>query len=153
WEKILFRDDKTGGIELILDPSNPQIIYAALWQAYRNSGEMSSGGPGSGLFKSTDGGDHWTEISRNAGLPKAMLGKIGLSVSGADSNRGYAQIEAEDGGFFASDDAGATWRKVNDRRDLRQRAFYYTRVYADPKAKDTVYEFTAGFQKSTDGGK
>ena len=108
WDKILFRDDKTGAIALVLDPNNPQILYAALWQAYRNSWEMSSGGPGSGLFKSTDGGDKWTEISRNPGLPKAMLGKMGITVSGADSNRLYAQIEAEDGGFFLSDDAGAT---------------------------------------------
>jgi photosystem II stability/assembly factor-like uncharacterized protein len=153
WEKILFRDDKTGAIELILDPANPQILYAALWQAYRNSWEMSSGGPGTGIFKSTDGGDHWTEISRNPGLPTGTLGKIGLSVSGADSNRIYAQIEAEDGGFFLSDDAGATWKKVTDRRDLRQRAFYYTRVYADPKVKDTVYVLNVGFMKSTDAGK
>jgi photosystem II stability/assembly factor-like uncharacterized protein len=153
WDKILFRDDRTGAIELILDPADPQIMYAALWQASRNSWEMSSGGPGSGLFKSTDGGDRWTEISRNPGLPKAMLGKIGLSVSGADSSRVYAQIEAEDGGFFLSDDAGATWRKVTDRRDLRQRAFYYTRVYADPKVKDTVYVLNVNFHKSTDAGK
>jgi photosystem II stability/assembly factor-like uncharacterized protein len=153
WEKVLFRDNKTGAIEIVLDPGNPQVIYAALWEAYRNSWEMSSGGPGSGIFKSSDGGDHWTEISRNPGLPKAMLGKIGLTVSGADSNRIYAQIEAEDGGFFRSDDAGATWTKVTDRRDLRQRAFYYTRVYADPKVKDTVYELNVNFHKSTDGGK
>jgi photosystem II stability/assembly factor-like uncharacterized protein len=153
WDKILFRDNKTGAIELILDPNNPQVIYAGLWEAYRNSWEMSSGGPGSGLFKSTDGGDHWTEISRNPGLPKAMLGKIGLSVSKADSNRVYAQIEADDGGFFMSDDAGATWTKVNERRDLRQRAFYYSRVYADPKAKDTVYELNVNFWKSVDAGK
>ena len=153
WDKILFRDNKTGAIELIFDPNNPQVMYAALWEAYRNAWEMSSGGPGSGIFKSTDGGDHWTEISRNPGLPKAMLGKIGLSVSGADSKRVYAQIEAEDGGFFLSDDAGATWTKVTDRRDLRQRAFYYTRVYADPKVKDTVYVLNVGFYKSTDAGK
>jgi photosystem II stability/assembly factor-like uncharacterized protein len=153
WEKVLFRDNKTGAIELILDPSNPQVLYAALWEAYRNSWEMSSGGPGSGLFKSTDGGDHWTEISRNPGLPKAMLGKIGLSVSGADSSRVYAQIEADDGGFFMTNDAGATWTKVNERRDLRQRAFYYTHVFADPKVKDTVYELNVNFHKSIDAGK
>jgi len=153
WEKILFRDNKTGANELIIDPNNPQVIYVAMWEAHRNSWEMSSGGPGSGIFKTTDGGDHWTEISRNPGLPKGILGKIGLSVSGADSNRVYAQIEAEDGGFFSSDDAGATWKKVSDRRDLRQRAFYYTRVFADPKAKDTVYELNVNFHKSTDGGK
>jgi photosystem II stability/assembly factor-like uncharacterized protein len=153
WDKILFRDNKTGAIELILDPNNPQILYAALWEAYRNSWEMSSGGPGSGIFKSTDGGDHWVEISRNQGMPKGVLGKIGLSVSGADSSRVYVQIEAEDGGFFLSNDAGATWTKVTDRRDLRQRAFYYSRVYADPKVKDTVYVLNVGFMKSTDAGK
>ena len=153
WDKILFRDDKTGANELIIDPNNPQIIYAALWEAYRNSWQMSSGGPGSGIFKSTDGGDRWTEITRNAGLPKGVLGKIGLSVSGADSNRVYAQIEADDGGFFVSNDAGAAWTKATDRRDLRQRAFYYTRVYADPKVKDTVYVLNVGFHKSTDAGK
>src|SRR3954465_14839760 len=153
WEKILFRDNKTGADELVIDPGNPQVIYVALWEAYRNAFEMSSGGPGSGIFKTTDGGDHWTEISRNPGLPRAMLGKIGLSVSGADSNRGYPQNEAEDGGFFRTDDAGATWTKVTDRRDLRQRAFYYTRVFADPKTKDTVYELNVNFHKSTEGGK
>jgi photosystem II stability/assembly factor-like uncharacterized protein len=154
WEKILFRDNKTGAIELIIDPNNPAVIYAALWEAYRNSWEMSSGGPGSGIFKTTNGGDSWTEISKNPGLPKAaLLGKIGLSVSRADSNRVYAQIEAEDGGFFLSDDAGATWTKVNDRRDLRQRAFYYSRVYADPKVKDTVYELNVNMWKSIDAGK
>ncbi len=153
WEKILFRDNKTGADELVIDPNNPQVIYVALWEAYRNAFEMSSGGPGSGIFKSTDGGDHWTEISRNPGLPKTMLGKIGLSVSGADSNRVYAQIEAEDGGFFLSDDAGATWKKVNERRDLRQRAFYYSRVYADPKVKDTVWVLNVNIYKSTDAGK
>jgi photosystem II stability/assembly factor-like uncharacterized protein len=153
WEKVLFRDNKTGGNELIIDPNNPQVIYAALWEAYRNAFEMSSGGPGSGLFKSTDGGDHWTEISRAPGLPKGTLGKIGLSVSGADSNRVYAQIEADDGGFFLSNDAGGTWQKVNERRDLRQRAFYYTRVYADPKVKDTVWVLNVNIYKSTDAGK
>src|SRR5207237_2709183 len=108
WEKVLFRDTKTGAIEVLLDPNNPQVLYAAMWEAYRNSWEMSSGGPGSGVFKSTDGGDHWSEISRNPGLPKGTLGKIGLSVSGADSNRVYAQIEAEDGGLLLSNEAGAT---------------------------------------------
>ena len=153
WDRILFRDDRTGANELVIDPNDAQVIYAALWQAYRNSWEMSSGGAGSGVFKTTDGGDHWTEITRNPGLPKGILGKIGLSVSGADSNRVYVQMEAEDGGFFMSDDAGATWKKVTDRRDLRQRAFYYTRVYADPKVKDTVYELNVNFHKSTDAGK
>jgi photosystem II stability/assembly factor-like uncharacterized protein len=153
WEKILYKDDKTGAIALTFDPNNPQVMYAALWEAFRNAHMMSSGGPGSGLYKTTDGGDHWTEISRNPGLPKGVLGKIGMSVSGADSNRVYAQIEAEDGGFFASDDAGATWKMVTQNRNLRQRAFYYTHVFADPKNKDLVYELNVGFMKSIDGGK
>ncbi len=153
WDKILYRDDKTGADELIIDPNNQRVLYVALWEASRNAWGMSSGGPGSGIFKSTDGGDHWTEISRNPGLPKGALGKIGLSVSGADSNRVYAQIEADDGGFFSSDDAGATWTKVSERRDLRQRAFYYSRVFADPKVKDTVWELNVNLYKSIDAGK
>jgi photosystem II stability/assembly factor-like uncharacterized protein len=153
WERVLYRDDKTGAIELNFDPKNPQIVYASLWEAFRVSHMMSSGGPGSGLFKSTDGGDHWTEISRNPGMPKGVLGKIGVSVSGVDSSRVYAQIEAEDGGTFASDDAGATWKRVSEDRNVRQRAFYYTRVYADPKDKDVVYEPNVMFMKSIDGGK
>ena len=153
WQKVLYRDPKTTGIEVIFDPNNPDIVYAALWEAFRNTYMMSSGGPGSGLFKSTDGGDHWAELSRNPGMPKATLGKIGMDVSRADSNRIYAQIEAEDGGTFMSDDAGATWKKVSENRDVRQRAFYYTRVFADPKDKDTFYEPNVGFMKTTDAGK
>ena len=153
WDRVLFRDNKTGAVDLTLDPNNPSVIYATLWEAFRMSHMMSSGGPGSGIFKSTNGGDTWTEISRNPGLPKGVLGKMGITVSGADSNRLYAQIEAEEGGFFMSDDAGATWKLVTDRREQRQRAFYYTRLYADPKAKDTVYVLNVGFHKTTDAGK
>ena len=153
WQKILFKDSKTGAVELILDPGHPDTIYVSMWEAGRTSHGMTSGGPGSGIYKSKDGGDTWTEISRNPGLPKGVLGKIGLSVSGADSNRVYAQIEADDGGFFMSDDAGATWKLINNKRELRQRAFYYTRVYADPKVKDTVYVLNVGFNKSVDAGK
>ena len=153
WQKVYFVDAKTGAVDLVLDPNHPNVIYASMWEAFRVSHMMSSGGPGSRLIKSTDGGDTWTDISKNPGLPKGVLGKIGVSVSGADSNRVYAQIEAEEGGFYVSDDAGATWKLVDSGRDRRQRAFYYTRVYADPKAKDTVYVLNVGFHKSTDGGK
>jgi len=153
WEKILFRNDKTGAAELVFDPNNPQVLYASFWEAFRVAHMMSSGGPGSGLFKTTDGGDHWTELSHNPGMPKGVLGKIGMSVSPVDSNRIYAQIEADDGGTFISDDAGATWKRVSEDRNVRQRAFYYTRVYADPKDKDTVYQPNVMFMKSTDAGK
>jgi photosystem II stability/assembly factor-like uncharacterized protein len=153
WEKVLYRDNKTGAVDLILDPSNPRIIYAALWEFYRTPYSLSSGGPGSGLFKSTDGGDTWNEISRNQGLPKGVLGKIGVAVSPTKPSRIWAIIEAKDGGVFRSDDGGQTWRWVNEERRLRQRAFYYTRIYADPKDGDTVYVLNTAFYRSVDGGK
>jgi photosystem II stability/assembly factor-like uncharacterized protein len=153
WRRVLFRDEKSGGVDLALDPKNPDVLYAALWEVYRTPHSLSSGGPGSGLFKSTDGGETWTELTRNPGLPKGVIGKIGVSVSGADSNRVYAIVEAHEGGVFVSDDAGASWRLVNDDRRLRQRAFYYTRIYADPKDRDTVYILNTGFYRSTDAGK
>jgi photosystem II stability/assembly factor-like uncharacterized protein len=153
WQRKLFRDTKTGGVDIALDPHNPNVMFAALWEAFRVEYQMSSGGPGSGLFKSTDGGDHWTEITRNPGLPAGVIGKIGVAVSGADANRIYAVVENQNGGLFRSDDAGATWTSVNEGRNIRQRAFYYTHVTADPKDKDTVYVLNVGTFRSTDGGK
>jgi photosystem II stability/assembly factor-like uncharacterized protein len=152
WQKTLYRDDKSGAVDLIMDPSNPEVLYASLWEAWRKPWALSSGGPGSGLFKSTDAGATWTELTRNPGLPTGMIGKIGVSVSGADPNRVYAIIEADSGGVFRSDDAGQTWKLVNDERKLRQRAFYYTRIYADPVEKDRVYVLNVGFFRSDDGG-
>jgi photosystem II stability/assembly factor-like uncharacterized protein len=153
WRRTLFRDAKTGGVDIAIDPHNPSVIFAALWEAYRVEYQMSSGGPGSGLFKSTDGGEHWTEITRNPGLPRGVVGKIGVAISGADANRIYTIVENDNGGLFSSDDGGGTWKLVNDGRNLRQRAFYYTHVTADPKDKDTVYVLNVGTFKSTDGGK
>ncbi len=153
WQKILYRDDHAGAVDLCLDPNNPDILFAAIWDVYRTPWSLSSGGSRTGFFKSTDGGDHWTEITRNPGLPAGIDGKIGVSVSGADSSRVYAIVENENGGVFISDDAGATWKLASDNREVRQRAFYYSRIYADPKTKDTVYVLNVGFHKSTDGGK
>jgi photosystem II stability/assembly factor-like uncharacterized protein len=136
WTRVLFRDAKTAAIDISLDPRNPRVMFAALWEAFRLEYTMSSGGPGSGLFKSTDGGGTWTEITRNPGMPAGVIGKIGIAVSGADSNRVYAIIENRDGGLFRSDDGGATWSLANGGRNIRQRAFYYTHVAADPAIKD-----------------
>lgn len=152
WRKVLYRNDRTGAIDLSMDSADPNVLYAALWEAYRISWQMSSGGSGSGLFKSTDGGEHWTEITRAAGLPTGVIGRIGVAVSPVDANRVYAIVEAADGGIFRSDDAGHTWKRTNDERKLRQRAFYYTHITADPKLKDRVYVLNVGFFRSDDGG-
>src|SRR5262245_921688 len=153
WDRVLHRDDKTGAVDLAMDPNNPDVLYAGLWEVNRTPHSLSSGGPGSGLFKSTDGGSTWTELTKNAGLPKPIWGKVGVSVSGADSNRVYAIVEAKEGGIFMSDDAGATWKPINDDRRIRQRAFYYSRIYADPKTKDTFYVLNTSVYRSTDAGK
>jgi photosystem II stability/assembly factor-like uncharacterized protein len=153
WEKIHSRGNKAGAIDLILDPSNPNILYAGFWEVYRKPWTLESGGPGSGIFKSTDGGDAWTELTRNTGMPKGMIGKVGIAVSPANPERVWAIVEAEDGGVFRSDNGGTTWSKVNEERRLRQRAWYYTRIYADPKNADTVYILNTGFYRSNDGGR
>ncbi len=153
WTKILYRNAKTGAVDLVMDPHNSQVLYASLWQAWRTDWGMSSGGPGSGLFKTTDGGAHWTEITRNPGMPQGIIGKIGITVSPVDSNRLYAIVEARDGGVFRSDDAGATWTLVNSQNTLRQRAFYFSDLVADPQKENTVYGGNVGFYRSTDAGK
>lgn len=152
WRQVLYRDDKTGAVDVVFDRNNPDVMYAALWEAYRKEYQMSSGGPGSGLFKSTDGGETWTEITHNPGMPEGIVGRIGVSVSGADSNRVYALVENDNGGLFRSDDAGATWELINDDRRIRQRAFYYTHVAADPNDRDLVYLMNVGTYVSEDGG-
>ncbi|MEQ9300730.1 MAG: glycosyl hydrolase [Cyclobacteriaceae bacterium] len=153
WEKVLFKDDKTGAIDLVLDPSDPEIIYASFWEVYRKPWKLWSGGPGSSLYKSTDGGTSWVELTRNEGLPDGILGKMTLTVSPANSNRVYANIEAEKGGLYRSDDAGDTWLLVNDHRDLWQRSFYFMRIEADPKDEDVVYIMNFVLMKSSDAGK
>jgi photosystem II stability/assembly factor-like uncharacterized protein len=153
WERVLYRGDKAGACDLIIDPTNPAVLYAGLWEVYRKPWTLESGGPSSGIFKSTDGGDTWTDITRNPGLPKGTIGISGITVSPANPDRVWAIVEAEDGGVFRSDNAGRTWSKVNEERRLRQRAWYYTRIYADPKSADTVYVLNTGFYRSNDGGR
>ncbi len=153
WEKIFSRGPKAGASELVFDPTNANILYVGFWEVNRKPWDLESGGPGSGIFKSTDGGDSWTELTKNAGLPKGTMGNIGLTVSPANPDRVWALIEAEDGGVFRSDDAGKTWKKVNDDRKLRQRAWYYGRIFADSKDPNKVYATNVGFYRSDDGGK
>ena len=153
WDKILFRDERTGAVDLVMDPRDPDVLYATLWQVYRKPWRLWSGGEGSGIFKTTDGGDTWTEITRNPGLPAGVLGKITVTVSGADPNRVWANIEAERGGLHRSDDGGRTWEFVNGHRDIWQRAFYFQRLEADPVDRNTLYILNFRLMRSTDGGR
>ena len=154
WDKILYRDENTGAIDLSMDPANPRILFATFWQTRRNFWNISSGGPGSGLFRSMDGGDSWEEISRNSGLPAGPLGKLGVAVSPARPGRVWALIEteAEKTGLYRSDDYGARWVFVCSNRDLMHRPWYYTHVFADPSDGNTVYVANLALWKSTDGG-
>jgi photosystem II stability/assembly factor-like uncharacterized protein len=152
WAKVLSKDENTGGIDVVFDPHNPNIVFASLWQTRRQPWFFSSGGPGSGLYRSEDNGVTWKHLEGN-GLPEGMLGRIGIAVSGADSNRVYAIIEAKEGGIYRSDDAGQTWTRVNEDGRFRQRAWYFSKVYADPKSADTVYVLNTGAFRSVDGGK
>ena len=139
WERKLFVNDISGAIDLILDPNDPNTIYTTTWEMKRTPYSLESGGPGSQMLKSTDGGETWTEITRNPGLPEGIVGIMGLAVSPLNSNKVWAVIESLEGGVFGSNDGGATWEKLNEDRNLRQRAWYYTRIYADTQDEDIVY--------------
>jgi photosystem II stability/assembly factor-like uncharacterized protein len=151
WQRILYVDDKTGAIDIQFDLSNPNILFAGMWQAVRKPWTMESGGPGSGLYRSADGGDTWTKLT-GKGLPEGTIGRIGIATT-PNPNRIYALIEAEKGGLFRSDDGGEKWELINEDRRYRQRAWYYTHVFADPKNPDVVYILNTGTYRSIDGGK
>ena len=153
WERILYVSDEVGSVELVMDPANPRVLYSAMWRIKRTPYSLESGGEGSGLWKTTDGGDTWNEITRNDGLPQGTVGIIGVAVSPVNPDRVWTIIEAEDGGVFRSEDAGNTWRKINSDRNLRQRAWYYTRIYADTESVDGVYVLNVGCWHSKDGGR
>lgn len=153
WERKLFASNEAGAVDLILDPQNPEVMYATTWDIKRTPYSLESGGPNSKMFKSTDGGENWKEISRNKGLPEGTLGIMGITVSPLNSNRLWAIVENLNGGVFRSDDGGETWEKTNEDRNLRQRAWYYSRIYADTQSDSTVYVMNVSYHKSTDGGK
>lgn len=154
WRKTLFANANAGVVDLIIDPTNPRILYASTWRINRTPYSLNSGGEGSALWKSTDSGETWKEISTNKGFPKDTLGIIGVTVSAVNNQRVWAIVEnKEKGGLFRSDDGGDTWKQVNSERKLRQRAWYYTRLYADTKNVDVVYVLNVRYHKSTDGGK
>jgi photosystem II stability/assembly factor-like uncharacterized protein len=152
WDKVLYKDENTGAIDVTFDPQNPHILFASLWEARRTPWSLSSGGPGSGIYRSTDAGTTWKKLEEH-GLPKSPYGRIGLAVA-ANSERVYAIVEAkEGGGFYRSDDGGDTWDLVNSSHSLLQRAWYYMHVIADPQDVNTVYVADVEFFKSTDGGR
>lgn len=153
WEKNLFRSADAGAFDISFDPANPNTIFASFWQVKRTPWSLISGGEGSAIYRSTDGGDSWTDISRARGLPAGVLGKIGVSVSPVNPNRVWAMIEAKEGGLYRSDDGGESWIRTSENANIRQRPWYYTRVYADTKNADTVYVLNVGFHKSIDGGR
>ena len=153
WKKTLFANANSGVVDLIIDPTNPRIIYASTWRVQRTPYSLSSGGNGSALWKSVDRGETWTEISSNKGFPTDTLGIIGVTVSPVNNQRIWAMVESEEkGGLYRSDDGGVSWNNVNSERNLRQRAWYYTRVYADTENVNTVYVLNVNYHKSTDGG-
>lgn len=153
WKKVLFSNADAGAIDLIIDPNNPRVLYASTWNVRRTPYSLSSGGDGSALWKTTDEGETWTNISTNEGLPKGIWGIVGISVSPVNSDIVYALIENEDGGIYKSTDAGKTWKLINSERKLRQRAWYYTRIYADTQDEEIVYVLNVQYHQSKDGGK
>src|SRR6185312_6247480 len=153
WDKTLYVNDQTGGIDLSMDPSDASVVYAGMWTMYRKPWHMSSGGEGDGLFKSTDQGKTWVRLQGH-GLPSGVLGKIGVAVAGGNSHGRvvYALVEAADGGLFRSDNGGADWKLISADQRIRGRAWYFTNVFADPTNANTLYATNTGFFKSTDGG-
>ncbi|MBI1800094.1 MAG: glycosyl hydrolase, partial [Chloroflexi bacterium] len=152
WQNILFRSEKAGAIDLSMDPNNPRLLYAAFWEAQRYPYKLISGGPDSSLYKSSDGGDSWTEITNNPGLPKGVKGRMGIVASPAKPDRVWAVVEAEDGAIFRSDDGGLNWQRLSEEPGLRGRPWYYMHIFADPQDPDTLWVLDYSLWKSVDGG-
>ena len=153
WERVLYKSENAGASDLSIDPNNPRVMFAGIWQVRRNFWNLTSGGPDSGLWRSRDGGDTWDDISDNPGLPEKPFGKIGVAVSPAKAGRIYATIEAREPGVFISDDYGDTWQLASDNRDLQGRPWYYEHIFADPQDADTAWVLNYDAWKSVDAGK
>jgi photosystem II stability/assembly factor-like uncharacterized protein len=152
-EAYLFVNNQTGVSDLVMEGGNPSVLYAGTWRMIRTPHSMESGGEGSALWKSTDGGETWTNISGKKGLPKGVWGIVGVAVAPSNPDRVYAMIENENGGLFASADGGETWTLASNDNNIRQRAWYYTKVFVDPKNENIVYAPNVGFMRSRDGGR
>ncbi len=153
WDRVLFKSENAGAVDLSMDPNNPRVLFATMWQAWREPWTFTSGGPDSGLHRSTDGGDTWTDITENPGLPGGLKGRIGVAVSPAQDGRVWAVVEADDAGLYRSDDGGDTWERISDDRNLVQRPWYYSHAFADPRDAETVWVLNLSAWKSVDGGR
>ncbi len=153
WKQQLFVNNQTGCSDLVIEPNNPNTLYAGMWRVIRTPHSMESGGNGSGLFKSTDGGETWVNISKNKGLPKGTWGIVGVAIAPSNTDKIYCIIENKDGGMYVSADAGETWTLTSNDNNIRQRAWYYTKVFVDPKNENKVYAPNVNFMSSVDGGK
>jgi photosystem II stability/assembly factor-like uncharacterized protein len=153
WKRVLFINNQTGCSDLVMEPGNPAVFYAGMWRLIRTPYSLESGGTGSGLWKSVDGGESWTNITGNKGLPKGIWGIVGVAVSGSNPDKLYALLENEKGGMYVSNDAGETWSMTSNDNNIRQRAWYYTKVFVDPKNENLVYAPNVGFMRSRDGGR
>jgi photosystem II stability/assembly factor-like uncharacterized protein len=152
WQRTLFGGERAGAIDLSMDSTNPRILYAALWEGGRTPYSLSSGGPGSGLYRSADAGQSWTELTHQPGLPTGLWGRSGISVSPADPDRVWALVEAEDGGLFRSEDRGQTWKRTTTETRISQRSWYFTHVFAHPTDRETVWVLNVQAWRSNDGG-
>jgi photosystem II stability/assembly factor-like uncharacterized protein len=153
WRRVLYVNEQTACSEIVMEPGNPQVLYAGMWRVMRTPYGMESGGEGSGLYKSTDGGETWINISKHSGLPKGVWGNVNIAVSASDPDKVFAMIENAAGGLYLSKDRGETWTKLNSDNDIKQRAWYFNRVYVDPKNDNIVYCLNVELERSLDGGK